>query len=72
MRRRVDILINDLRTRAAVLCATEESIQQGYSTDYQLMHEAANRLQAIEVLEKELDEAHNLIDELRDKIISLS
>lgn len=72
MRRKVNILISDLRSRAAIrtagICIDTNDLK--FLSDAQLMDEAANRLQAIEVLEKELEDAYNLIDELRDTIAS--
>lgn len=64
MRRRVNLLIDDLQYTAEAL---ETSGNYNWSG---LLLEAAQRLQAIDRLEKELEEAHILIDKLKDKISS--
>lgn len=55
MRRRIDLVIEDLRTRADVLNSKVVFASPGVITDSQLMIEAANRLQAIEILENEVE-----------------
>ena len=65
MRRPTTTLIENLRSRAEVLRsqATFESL--GFVHDHLLMEEAANRLQAVEVLEQQLQAAQQQIDALR-------
>lgn len=71
MRRDVDLLIEDLRNRGDFLNSKIVFQSPGVVTDSELMYEAANRLQAIEVLEKELEEANSRIKELEKEAIGI-
>lgn len=64
MRRNINLVIEDLRSRAEYLIKKTVYVSPGVITDGQLMLEAANRLQAIEILEREIEAANKLIDEL--------
>jgi len=60
MRRDVSLLIEDLLNRVDEIRLTVDH----YTKDQQLMNEAANRLLAIEVLERELEEANKEIESM--------
>lgn len=62
MRRRVNLIIDELQSTAEAL---ETNGNYNWSS---LMLEAAQRLRTIDKLENELEEAHILIDKLKDKI----
>lgn len=65
MKRKISIVIEDLRTRAEILDKKTIFVSPKLITDGQLMLEAANRLQAIEILERELEIANKQIEELK-------
>ena len=71
MRRDVDLLIEDLRNRGDFLNSKIVYYSPGIALDGELMYEAASRLQQIEVLEKELEEANLRINELEKEAIGV-
>jgi len=72
MRRDINLVIEDLRQRASNLLSQEPSfLAVDISSLAELLFEAANRLQAIDVLEDELSTSARDNDKLTDRIEKL-
>jgi SMC interacting uncharacterized protein involved in chromosome segregation len=71
MRRRIDLVIKDLRERADFINSKIVFVTPGIVTDGMIMSEAADRLQAVEILEKELEEAQEEIASLKKEAKSV-